>query len=69
MTLDSNIPSVCHAQSTPLLFTKGNVTNACDHWIGKEDRLVEIDKSNWGAIGDRGWWSLTYLGCLGSLIF
>ena len=44
------------------LFTKGSVTNICDHWIGKEDRLVKIDNSNWGAIGDPCWWSLTYFG-------
>ena len=33
------------------LFTKGNVTNICDHWIGKEDRLIKIDNSigkQWG---------------------
>ena len=51
------------------LFTKGNVTDICDHWVGKEDQLIKIDNSNWGAIGDRGWWSLTYFGCLESLIF
>ena len=48
----------------PLLFTKGNVTNICDHWAGKEDQLVKIDNSNWGAIGDPCWWSLTYFGGL-----
>ena len=56
----------------PLLFTKGNVTNICDHWIGKEDRLIKIDNSignNWGAIGDPCWWSLTYFGGLEILIF
>ena len=51
------------------LFTKGNVTNICDRWIGKEDQLVKIDNSNFGAIGDQCWWSLTYFGDLGSLIF
>ena len=38
VTLDSNIPSVRNARGTPpLLFTKGNVTNICDDWVGKED--------------------------------
>ena len=51
------------------LFTKGNVTNICDDWIGKEDQLVKIDNSNGGAIGYPSWWSLTYIGGLESLIF
>ena len=51
------------------LFTKGNVTNICDHWLGKEDQLIKIDNSNWGVVGDPYWWSLSYIGGLGNLIF
>ena len=60
--------SMCATLVLPL-FTKGNVTNICDDCVGKEDQLIKIDNSNWGAIGDRGWWSLTYFGGLESLIF
>ena len=51
------------------LFTKGNVTNICDHWVGKREQLVKIDNFNGGDIGDPCWWSLTYIGGLESLIF